>query len=103
MFGAGGPNQEAAVSAALALADGAAVAAVFLDTDGSDGGTDAAGAIADGLSLGRARSAGVDLGAAIAAHRSHQALAALDDLVFTGATGTNVNDLFVLAVGAGGE
>ena len=46
-FGAGGPNQEAALAAALEL-EGAPVAAIFLDTDGSDGGTEHAGAIVDG-------------------------------------------------------
>jgi glycerate 2-kinase len=100
-FGAGGPNEEAALAAALALRDGARVAAAFLDTDGSDGGTDAAGGIVDGATLARAAEAGVDLRAALAAHRSRDALDRLDDLVLTGPTGTNVNDLFVLAVGPG--
>ena len=98
-FGAGGPNQETALATALALGGGAAVAAAFIDTDGSDGGTDAAGGIADGASLARAADAGIDLSASLAAHRSREALERLDDLVFTGPTGTNVNDLFVLAVG----
>lgn len=99
-FGAGGPNQEAALAAALELGDGAAVAAAFIDTDGADGGTDAAGGIADGASVARASDAGVDLRAALAAHRSRNALEGLDDLVRTGPTGTNVNDLFVIAVGS---
>jgi glycerate 2-kinase len=98
-FGAGGPNQEAAVAAALALTDGAPVSACFLDTDGSDGGTDAAGAIVDGHTSTRARDAGIDLEAAIAGHRTGDALAGLGDVVVTGPTQTNVNDLFVLAVG----
>ena len=102
-FGAGGPNQEAAVAAALALGGGAAVSACFLDTDGSDGGTDAAGAIVDGNTLARAAMAGVDLADALASHRSGEALGALGDRVITGPTRTNVNDLFVVAVAAGGE
>ena len=100
-FGHGGPNQEAAVAAALELEDGAAVSACFLDTDGSDGGTDAAGAIVDGHTARRAAEAGVDLEAAIAGHRSGEALEALGDRVVTGPTQTNVNDMFVLAVGPG--
>ncbi|MGH2961712.1 MAG: glycerate kinase type-2 family protein, partial [Solirubrobacterales bacterium] len=99
-FGAGGPNQEAALAAALALGDGARVAAAFVDTDGSDGGTDAAGAIVDGDTLSRARDAGVDIRNSLTGHRSREALERLDDLVLTGPTGTNVNDLFVLAVGS---
>jgi glycerate-2-kinase len=99
-FGGGGPNQEAAVAAAIALAD-AEVSACLLDTDGSDGGTDAAGAIVDGATQGRAREAGIDLDGALAGHRTGEALAGLGDLVVTGPTHTNVNDLFVLAVGQG--
>jgi len=97
-FGTGGPNQDAAIAAALEL-EGAPVAAVMIDTDGSDGGTEWAGAVADGTTVARARELGLDLRHALLAHRSAEPLAALGDLVDTGATGTNVNDLIVLAVG----
>jgi glycerate 2-kinase len=97
-LGEGGPNREAAIAAALPL-DGAAVAACFLDTDGSDGGGPAAGAIIDGSTAERALALRVDLRAALAGHRSGAAFEALGDAIVTGATGTNVNDLFVLAVG----
>jgi glycerate 2-kinase len=100
-FGSGGPNQELALAAALELGDGVEVAAAFIDTDGSDGGTDAAGGIVDGASIARAADAGADLRADLAAHRSRDSLERLGDLVFTGPTGTNVNDMFVLAVGSG--
>ncbi|MBS1892698.1 MAG: DUF4147 domain-containing protein [Actinobacteria bacterium] len=98
-FGTGGPNQDAAIAAALEL-EGAPVAAVMIDTDGSDGGTEWAGAVADGTTVARARELGLDLRHALLAHRSAEPLAALGDLVDTGPTGTNVNDLIVLAVGA---
>jgi glycerate 2-kinase len=101
-FSAGGPNQDAALAAALEL-DGAPVAVVTIDTDGSDGGTAAAGAVADGLTVARARELGLDLRHALLAHRSGEPLAALGDLVLTGSTGTNVNDLFVIAIGDGRE
>ncbi len=101
-FGAGGPNQEAAAAAA-ALLDGAPVSACFLDTDGSDGGTRAAGAIVDGHSARRARESDIDLEAAVGEHRSGEALAELGDAIVTGPTQTNVNDMFVLAVGQGGR
>jgi glycerate 2-kinase len=99
-FGEGGPNQEAALALALALPPGAAVAACLLDTDGSDGGTPIAGAVVDGDTVRRAAAAGIDLAAAVAGHRSAEAIAALGDQVITGPTQTNVNDLFVLTIGA---
>ena len=96
-FGAGGPNQEAALAAAATLA-GHAAAAVFLDTDGSDGGTGLAGAAVDGATGERATELGLDLEEALASHRSGEAVAALGDGIVTGPTGTNVNDLFAIAV-----
>ena len=96
-FGEGGPNQEAAIAAAIEL-DGAPVAAAFLDTDGSDGGTEHAGAIVDGATVSRAAAAGLDLRAALLEHRSQVALAVLEDAIVTGPTGTNVNDLFAIVV-----
>jgi glycerate 2-kinase len=99
-FGAGGPNQEAAAAAALLL-DNAPVSGCFIDTDGSDGGTEVAGAIVDGMSARRARAAGIDLPAAVERHGSGNAMAALGDQIVTGPTHTNVNDLFVIAVGRG--
>ena len=97
-FGLGGPNQEAAIVAAAQL-EGADVAALFVDTDGSDGGTVLAGALVDGESAYRAREAGVDVAAAISEHRSGEVVTALGDGIETGPTHTNVNDLFVLAIG----
>lgn len=99
-FGSGGPNQEAALAAAPGLV-GSDVAAAFIDTDGSDGGTELAGAIADGRSAARAAAAGIDLREAIAGHRSGAAVAALGDGIATGPTHTNVNDLFAVAIGGG--
>ena len=97
-FGSGGPNHELALAAATRIA-GLEVAAVFIDTDGSDGGTDVAGAVADGETAKRAAAAGIDLHAALAGHRSGPAVAALADGIETGPTHTNVNDLFVIVVG----
>jgi glycerate 2-kinase len=101
VIGAGGPNGEAALAAAPVL-EGTEVAIAFLDTDGSDGGTRLAGALVDGMSAARARAASVDLAGALAAHRSGDAVAALGDGIETGPTHTNVNDLFVVAIGAPG-
>ena len=102
-FGAGGPNQEAALGAALRLRGEAAIAAAFLDTDGADGGSAAAGALVDGQTAVRAASAGIDLRAALLEHASGSVLRELDDLIVTGPTGTNVNDMFAIGVMNGGE
>jgi glycerate 2-kinase len=102
-FGAGGPNQEAAIAAALALLDHDPVALIFMDSDGSDGGTRLAGGIVDGMTAARASGAGIDLRAALREHRASSALDRLGDGIVTGSTGTNVNDLFVIAIGAGAD
>jgi len=96
--GTGGPNQELAVGAAVALdgCDGVVVAS--LGTDGIDGPTDAAGGWADGTSSRRARALGVDLEEALARNDSGTALRALGDRIVTGPTGTNVADLYLVLV-----
>lgn len=96
--GAGGRNQELALAAAMALDGfplpaGREVAVVSLGTDGADGPTDAAGGIATGDTLGRARALGLDAHAALAENDSYHFLGALGDLIVTGPTQTNVNDL----------
>jgi hydroxypyruvate reductase len=98
--GQGGRNQELALGAALALDGwGAGVAVATLATDGGDGSGDAAGAFADGTTVARARAAGLDAQAALAANDSFHFWQALGDAVVTGPTGTNVNDLaFIIAV-----
>jgi len=97
-FGDGGPGQEAALAATSILA-GQPVAALFMDTDGADGGTDSAGAICDGKTLERAGEIGLDIRQALLSHTSREPLERLGDLIDTGATGTNVNDLFVTVIG----
>ncbi|HMT04171.1 MAG: DUF4147 domain-containing protein [Solirubrobacterales bacterium] len=101
-FGDGGPGQEAALAAAPIL-DGSNVASIFMDTDGSDGGTDAAGGICDGKTASRAAEIGLDLRQALLSHTSREPFSVLGDLIETGATGTNVNDLFVTLIGKEAE
>ena len=95
-FGEGGPEPGGG-DRRRARARGAPVAAVFLDTDGSDGGT---GARRGDRRRRRPSTApprvGLDLRAALLEHRSSVALAALEDALVTGPTGTNVNDLFAI-------
>jgi glycerate-2-kinase len=96
--GRGGRNQEIALAAALKLGglDGAVVAS--LSTDGVDGPTDAAGAIADGKTLARALKMGLSAEKFLAENDSYNYFSQLGDLIFTGPTGTNVNDVSVIVV-----
>lgn len=97
--GKGGRCQEMALAVALELHD--VPGAVFLaaGTDGVDGPTDAAGAIADSNTLKRALPAGLDPRKFLDENDSHSFFQNLDDLVKTGPTGTNVMDIHVLLVG----
>jgi glycerate 2-kinase len=94
--GVGGRNQEFALAAAPDLRDLGACVLASVGTDGIDGPTDAAGAIADATTLTRAAALGLDADAVLAAHDAYPFFRALDDLVVTGPTGTNVGDLQVL-------
>jgi len=96
--GKGGRNQEMALAAALALAELPNALVACLATDGTDGPTDAAGAVVDGRTLAQARERGVDLQAGLARNDAYHVLDALGLLLKIGPTRTNVNDLaFVLA------
>ena len=91
--GLGGRNQELALSAAIALDGWRHVLIEALGTDGTDGPTDAAGAIATGDTMSRARALGLVARAHLADNDAYHFFAPLSDLVITGPTGTNVNDL----------
>jgi glycerate 2-kinase len=100
--GHGGPNQEMAVAFARALARPAVtVAGAFVDSDGSDGGTEAAGGCVDSTTAPRAEQLAVCLDDAIAEHDSGSALSRLGDQIRTGPTGTNVSDLWAIAIAQG--
>lgn len=89
--GRGGRNQELALSAATIISGVPQLICAAYATDGSDGPTDAAGAVIDGHTLRRAHHPL----ARLANNDSYHVFAELGDLLLTGATGTNVNDLFV--------
>jgi len=91
--GKGGRNQEMALAGAIQMAGLRDVALVCLATDGTDGPTDAAGALAEGETLQRARALGLDARAFLAENNAYPFFAALGDLLLTGPTNTNVNDL----------
>jgi glycerate 2-kinase len=91
--GKGGRNQEAALAAAMAIAGRSNIALAAFATDGVDGPTDAAGAIVTGDTVKRAGLLGLDPQCYLDDNNSYPLLHALGDLIETGPTGTNVNDL----------
>jgi glycerate 2-kinase len=94
--GRGGRNQEMALAAALSLADWGGVHITFLATDGTDGPTDAAGAFADGSTIARATQLGLDAESYLARNDAYHFFQELGDLLLTGPTNTNVNDLVII-------
>jgi glycerate 2-kinase len=99
--GRGGRNSEAALAAAISLAGWEDVLIAFLATDGTDGPTDAAGAFADGGTLDRAARLGLDAADYLARNDSYTFFQGIDDLIITGPTQTNVNDIVLILVGRG--
>jgi glycerate-2-kinase len=97
--GRGGRNQEFALAAAAPLAAlGRTAIVASVGTDGVDGPTDAAGAVADSSTLVRARARGLDPMRYLDANDAWTFFEALGDLVRTGVTGTNIGDLQVTLV-----
>jgi glycerate 2-kinase len=97
--GRGGRNQELALALALELEGVSGVLAAAMGTDGIDGPTGAAGGFADGETVARGHARGLDAHQALAANDSHTFLRAAGDLLVTGPTGTNVNDVILVLVG----
>jgi len=91
--GLGGRNQEFVLAAAIDIAGLDGVTVFSVGTDGTDGPTDAAGAIADGKTVARARKLGLNPVEYLANNDSYHFFEALGDLVKTGPTGTNVADV----------
>jgi hydroxypyruvate reductase len=96
--GRGGRNTEFLLGLAVALRGEAGIWALAGDTDGIDGTEDAAGAVVAPDTLQRARAAGLDPRAVLTAHDSYGLFDAIGDLVRTGPTLTNVNDLRAVLV-----
>jgi glycerate-2-kinase len=96
--GQGGPSQELALAFALEIPRLAGVCAAALDTDGTDGPTDIAGALVDTLTVERGRALGLDGHEHLKRHDSSSFLRRLGDALVTGNTGTNVCDLNLVYV-----
>jgi len=97
--GTGGRCQEFALALVPELAAMRDVVVLAAGTDGSDGPTDAAGAVVDPTTLERARGKGLDVRRALTENDSHPLFAALGDLVVTGPTGSNLMDVYLGLVG----
>lgn len=96
--GVGGRNQEIALAAALKMSRMEGTVVASISTDGVDGPTDAAGALADGGTVARSRKLGLEAKKFLADNDSYTFFSKLGDLIFTGPTGTNVNDVSVIVV-----
>jgi hydroxypyruvate reductase len=96
--GVGGRCQEFALAAALALEGTEGIVVLAAGTDGTDGPTDAAGAMADGQTVGRARERGDDGAARLDNNDSNPLFGGLGDLVVTGPTNTNLLDLYLAVI-----
>ncbi len=96
--GRGGPNAEYALALASALDGAPGIFAIACDTDGIDGTEDNAGALVTPDTLARARAAGEDAAARLAANDAYGFFAGIGDLVMTGPTLTNVNDFRAILV-----
>jgi glycerate-2-kinase len=94
--GKGGRCQEFALSAALELLPTDCITILAAGTDGTDGPTDAAGAIVDAGSVGRGAAAGADARQALKDNDAYRFLGASGDLLVSGPTRTNLLDLYVV-------
>ena len=96
--GRGGRNAEFLLAFAIAIEGTEGIRALAADTDGIDGAGDNAGAVADGATATRMRAAGIDPLAALADNDAYNAFRAVDGLLISGPTGTNVNDFRAILV-----
>lgn len=96
--GMGGRNQETALSASIKIAGQRSIAVFSVGSDGTDGPTDAAGGYVDGESFYKMKKAGIEPALYLDNNDSYHALLACGGLIFTGPTGTNVNDVAVVLI-----
>ena len=96
--GRGGRCQEFTLAAALEIAGLPRTVVAAFGTDGTDGPTDAAGAYADGMTIHRATRRGLDPVKALQHHNSFPFFKTMSQLIMTGPTGTNLNDLYLLLI-----
>ena len=97
--GLGGRNQEFALSASEGIAGMDGVVVASLGSDGTDGPTDAAGGIVDGQTSAKLKAKGISIAEVLRNNDAYNALKAVDALLMTGPTGTNVNDVAIALIG----
>lgn len=95
--GKGGRNQELALASAVEIENSPDVVVVSVGTDGIDGPTNAAGALVDGTTVSRGRDLGLNAKRFLERNDSYNYLSRVGDLVLTGPTGTNLNDIMIVA------
>lgn len=98
--GKGGRNQEMALAAAIGISGLNNVVVFSVGSDGTDGPTDAAGGIVDGDSAEELIAQGIQIHKVLEENDAYHALEKIDGLIFTGPTGTNVNDISVVLIRA---
>ncbi|HWR90422.1 MAG TPA: MOFRL family protein, partial [Dissulfurispiraceae bacterium] len=96
--GLGGRNLELALAFAMQIEGSEGITLLSAGTDGTDGPTDAAGAIVNGMTVGRARASGVDPADCLDRNDSYRFFERTGDLFMTGPTGTNVMDLQIVVI-----
>ena len=96
--GKGGRNQELALAAAAGIEGLPNVCVFSIGSDGTDGPTDAAGGFVDGTTAGTLRALGLDIHSVLQENDAYHALQKADGLIFTGPTGTNVNDVAAVLI-----
>lgn len=96
--GTGGRNMELALAGAMALQGTSGVLLLSAGTDGTDGPTDAAGAFADGNTVSRAAGLGLSAEKHLNENNAYPFFKAIDDLMITGPTRTNVMDMQILLI-----
>jgi glycerate-2-kinase len=96
--GKGGRNMELALAGAMALQGTSGILLLSAGTDGTDGPTDAAGAFADGNTVSRAQNLGLSAEKHLNENNAYPFFKALDDLLITGPTRTNVMDMQILLI-----
>jgi len=97
--GKGGRNQEFVLTAVEQIAGFESTVVLSAGTDGTDGPTDAAGAICDGTSFERAKKMNLSVTSYLQENDSYNFFKKLNDLIITGPTNTNVMDLRLIMVG----
>jgi glycerate 2-kinase len=94
--GAGGRNQQFALACALELAERGSMVVLSAGSDGIDGNSAAAGAIADATTVARAQAMGIDAASALDRFDAYPLFTALGDTLVTGPTHNNLRDLRIL-------